>query len=260
MATLSATWVSVVPESTRSVVESSILGRAIKAGHLAVFEESMREHALDKHKSVDDSPCGGGPGQLMKIDVVVRALRSAVEKDQARHPDTSRKVSVILADPSGKPFTQNDAKRLAKQDHLVFVCGRYEGIDARIHHYVDEVFSLGDFIITGGELASLVIFDAISRCVPGVLGNEESAHSESHEDGLLEHGQYTRPLEFEGHRVPEILTGGNHGQIALFRRGEQLLKTQEKRPDLFTQRALSKADEKALKLASSLAPFPWQTR
>ena len=196
---MKASFVSLFPESTRSVVQASMMGRAVEAGLLEINEVQIRDFATDKHKTVDDTPCGGGPGQVMKVDVVVAAIR---------HCEKGR---VILTDPAAKKFTQADAIRLAGYEHLIFVCGRYEGIDARIKHYVDEEFSIGDYILTGGELPALVMLDAIARHIPGVLGNPDSLVEESPV-------QYTRPLEFEGHLVPEVLTSGNHARIQAFRR------------------------------------------
>jgi len=250
MPKLTATFLSLFPESIRSIVQSSILGRAVQAGILKINEAQIREHAKDKHKTVDDSICGGGPGQLLKVDVLINALRAA-------KPDKVE-TRVILTDPAGKIFTQQDAKRLAQYDHIVFVCGRYEGIDARIHHYVDEVFSIGDYILTGGELPALVMLDIIVRCVPGVLGNEWSAALESHEDGLLEGSQYTKPIEFEGHKVPDVMLSGNHQHIEQARYQERLLKTKLLRPDLFAKLSLNEKDLELIKKAEKNQPYPWE--
>ncbi len=238
---LTATFVSLFPQSVDSLVHSSILGRAIKAGIFDIDHEQIRDHALDKHKTVDDTPYSGGPGQLMRVDVVTRAIRAATERNG------EKKRRILLMDPAGKPFTQSDSKRLSEYEHLIFVCGRYEGIDARIHHYVDEAISIGDYILTGGELPALVILDAVARHLPGVLGNECSASSESMSENLLEYSQYTRPVEFEGHQVPDVFIGGNHAQIARERRKEQLLRTKALRPDLYARHSLTKEDEKLLK-------------
>ncbi|MES2504396.1 MAG: tRNA (guanosine(37)-N1)-methyltransferase TrmD [Myxococcota bacterium] len=217
---IEASFVSLFPESTRSIVSASILGRAVTAGQLKINEIQIRDFATNKHKTVDDTPYGGGPGQVMKVDVVVAALRGAQKPDL--------KTCVILSDAAAKPFTQADAKRLAAYEHLIFVCGRYEGIDARIEHYVDESFSIGEYILTGGELPALVMLDAITRYVPGVLGNPESLDMESHADGLVEHRQYTRPVDFEGHTVPEVLLSGNHQKIEAARLLERQQRTVKK--------------------------------
>lgn len=199
---MQASFVSLFPESTRSVIQASIIGRAVQSGILKINEVQIRDFATDKHKTVDDTPCGGGPGQIMKVDVVVAAIR---------HCGQGR---VILTDPAAKKFTQADAQRLAQQDHLIFVCGRYEGIDARIRHYVDEEFSIGDYILTGGELPALVMLDAVARHIPGVLGNPDSLLKESPVT-------YTRPIDFEGHCVPDVLLSGNHQKIRALRQAEQ---------------------------------------
>jgi tRNA (guanine37-N1)-methyltransferase len=254
MTKLDVTFVSLFPESTRSIVQSSILGRALKNDLITVHETQIRDYAQDKHKTVDDSPCGGGPGQLMRVDVVSRAIQSASAEPLA----AGRKVRVVMPDPAGRLFTQQDAQRLAEYDHLVFVCGRYEGIDSRIYAYVDEALSIGDYVITGGELASLVMLDAIARHVPGVLGNESSQSDDSHQDGVLEPSQYTRPIEFYGRSVPEVLLSGNHQLIQDARRGERLLRTEHVRPDLFAKITLTGSDAKLMQRARESGPYPWQ--
>lgn len=240
--TLIATFLTLFPESLRSVVDASILGRAQKAGVLQVGSIDMREFSTNKHRTVDDSPAGGGAGMVLRVDVVVPAIRAALR----RHPEAAR-PRVILLDARGPVFTQADARRLARMDHLVFVCGRYEGIDARAEASVDEVLSIGDYVLTGGELPALVVLDAVARMLPGVLGNEESALHESHADeALLEHRQYTRPVEFEGASVPPVLLAGNHKAIADARRKDALLMTRQRRPDLFVRRNRARADDKLL--------------
>jgi tRNA (guanine37-N1)-methyltransferase len=202
---LTASFVSLFPEMTQSVFQASILGRAIESGLLEINEVQMRDFAEGRYKTVDDTPYGGGPGQVMKVDVVVKAIRHAKAECE--------KNRILLMDPAAKQFTHADAKRLAEYEHLIFVCGRYEGIDARIEHYVDESFSIGPYVLTGGELPAMVMLDAIARHVPGVLGNPESLLQESHAGDYVEHRQYTRPPEFEGHKVPEVLLSGNHAKI-----------------------------------------------
>lgn len=224
----SATFVSLFPEFFAELGRISIVGRALKTGLLKINTHNIRDFAQNKHKSVDDTPYGGGAGQLMRVDVVARAVdfaqkNSGVERARQR---------IILVDPKGSVFNAQAAERLATYDEVIFVCGRYEGIDARILHYVDESLSLGDFVLTGGELAAMTMADAIVRFVPGVLGNSESNKHESFSDNLLEHHQYTRPEEFEGHKVPEILLGGHHANIAAERKKEQIELTKKVRPDL----------------------------
>lgn len=226
---MQASFVSLFPESIRSVVQASILGRAIESGLLKINEVQIRDFATDKHKTVDDTPCGGGPGQIMKVDVVVAALRSllSVSGHSGLEPESGSQVQpgmttrIILTDPAAKKFKQADAQRLSQYEHLIFVCGRYEGIDARIEHYIDEAFSIGDYVLTGGELPALVMLDAIVRHIPGVLGNPQSLEQESHLGEFVEYRQYTRPIEFEGHWVPEVFLSGDHQKIKAARLEDQ---------------------------------------
>ncbi len=221
---LTATFVSLFPQSTYSYVEASILGRAVQNGILEIRECQIRDFAQNKHQTVDDSLCGGGAGQLLKVDVVVRAIRAA------KIPGVKEKI--ILLAPKGKIFKQAQAEQLANYDHLIFVCGRYEGIDSRIENYVDKICSIGDFVLTGGELPAMVMLDAIAREIEGVLGNTSSKEGESFKNGLLEHNQYTRPIEFEGHKVPDILLSGHHEKISRAREVEQKNLTKKLRPNL----------------------------
>jgi tRNA (guanine37-N1)-methyltransferase len=244
-----ATFLTLFPELIEAATSASILGRAREQGTIAASALQLRafSHRKDKaaHHSVDDTPCGGGPGMIVRADVAADAIRAAKEADEAAHPGAKRRV--ILVEPRGAVFTQTDARRLAAFEHLVFFCGRYEGTDARVEAYVDEVLSLGDFVLTGGELAALTMFDAIARLVPGVLGNAESAVSESHSEPLLEHRQYTKPIEHDGARVPAVLMSGNHKLIAQARRKDSLVLTHQLRPDLFERHARTREDDKLLK-------------
>jgi tRNA (guanine37-N1)-methyltransferase len=236
--------VSLFPESLHGVWDASILSRARKTGLLEIDDVQLRDFATDKHRSVDDSPSGGGPGLVLRVDVVTAALREAVRRDDERGPDRRRRV--IFLDAAGKRFTQEDAARLATYDHLVLLCGRYEGIDARAEAYVDEALCIGDYVLTGGELAAAVILDATARELPGALGNEASSAEESHRHSRLEHRQYTRPNEFEGRRVPEVLLCGDHGRIARARQKDGLARTLERRPDLVAQRPLEPGERRLL--------------
>jgi tRNA (guanine37-N1)-methyltransferase len=228
---LRVTLVALFPDAVRPYLDASILGRAQKDGLLVVDEEQIRDHAHDKHKNVDDTPSGGGPGLVMKADVVVPALEAAAARDEAAHAGAKRRV--ILMDPAGEVFTQAHAKRLAGYEHLVLVCGRYEGLDARVYEFVDERLSIGDFVLTGGEIAAAVVVDAVAREREGVLGNAQSSADESHQQDRLEHRQYTRPNEYRGLKVPRVLLSGDHGRIAKARARDALLQTREKRPDLW---------------------------
>jgi tRNA (guanine37-N1)-methyltransferase len=230
-----ASIITLFPESLTSILDASILGRAQKAGHLQVDAIDMRNYSNNKHRTVDDTPAGGGAGMLVRVDVVANAIK-----------DLKSPAHVVLVDAAGKPFTQSDARRLSTKQHIAFVCGRYEGVDARSLNYVDEVLSLGDYVLTGGELAALVMLDATVRLLPGVLGNDASSVEESFSQPLLEHRHYTRPVEYEGRSIPPVLLSGNHADIAKARRKDALLRTARVRPDLFVQHKRSRADEKIL--------------
>lgn len=213
---------SLHPDMLEGPLKASILGRAQAAGHFQASTYDIRNHGIGKHRSVDDSPYGGGAGMVMRVDVVVAAIE-AVRRPESR---------VLLMGPGGRTLDQNFARELAQEQHLVLVCGHYEGVDARVLEHVDDEVSVGDFVLTGGELAALVIVDAVARLLPGVLGNAESPVEESFSADLLEYPQYTRPREFRGSTVPEVLAGGNHGAIAKWREEAALARTRENRPDL----------------------------
>ncbi len=206
----------------------SILGRACEVGILDLRVVNIRDFALSKHQQTDDYPYGGGAGLVMKPEPVFGAVRWAI----SRAPAGARPPRVILMDPQGRRFDQRCAEELAREDHLILVCGRYEGFDERIRTLATDEISIGDYVLMGGEVAALVVVEAVARLIPGVLGDQESSVAESHTSGLLEGPQYTRPAEFEGMRVPEILLSGNHGAIARWRREQALRRTFERRPDL----------------------------
>ena len=202
---------------------------------------NFRDFAFSKHKNVDDIPFGGGSGMVLKPEPLFRAVNFLKETTNFA------KRRVILLSPEGKVFNQEKAKELATYDQLIFICGHYEGFDARISNYLaDEAISIGDFVLTGGELPAMMITDAVARMIPGVLGSEESAPTDSFYNGLLEHPQYTRPRDFEGMQVPEVLFSGNHAKINRWRREEALRVTFEKRPDLLKNAELDKKDKEFL--------------
>jgi tRNA (guanine37-N1)-methyltransferase len=206
---------------------ASILGRAREAGWLEVAVHDIRDWAEGRHKQADDAPFGGGQGMVLKPEPVVGAIEAVRDR-----PETGR-GRVVMMTPQGAPFRQEKARRLAALPHLVLVCGRYEGVDERVREgWVDEELSLGDFVLTGGELPALAVIDAVARLTPGVLGNEASHADESFEAGLLEYPQYTRPREFRGRTVPEVLLSGDHGRIARWRAEQALERTRQRRPDL----------------------------
>jgi tRNA (guanine37-N1)-methyltransferase len=222
------------PDMCRSPFADSILGKALGRGLIRISAHNLRDWAEGRHRVTDDTPYGGGDGMVLKPEPVARAL--------AELKSLSPPAKVLLMTPQGRPFQQRDAVRLVAEKRLVFVCGRYEGFDERIRFMVDEEFSLGDFVLTGGELAAMVMVDAIARLVPGVLGSSGSAESDSFSDGLLEYPHYTRPAEFQGMKVPEVLMSGNHAAIDRWRRREQLRRTLRRRPDLLDTARLSHED------------------
>ena len=201
----------------------SILGRAVDAGHIQIGVHDIRDHASDRHRTVDDAPYGGGAGMVMKVDIVARAIEGV------RTPG----AVVLLMNPGGTTLTQAVARRLSEADHLVLVCGHYEGIDARIETLCDELISLGDFVMTGGEIAAAAVVDSVARLVPGVLGNSASPEDESFSEGLLEYPHFTRPREWRGHEVPAILLSGHHAAIEAWRRTQAEERTATRRPDLW---------------------------
>ncbi len=211
------------PEMVRGPLGMSIVGRARAAGLVRADVHDIRDHATDRHRTVDDTPYGGGAGMVMKVDIVAAAI------DAVRGPDSR----VILLTAGGRPFDQRAAERLSRLPHLVLVCGHYEGIDARVESLVDEELSLGDFVLTGGEIAALAVVDAVARLVPGVLGNASSPVDESFSAGLLEYPQYTRPRVFRDQEVPEILLSGNHARIAAWRQEQAEARTLARRPELW---------------------------
>ncbi len=225
---------TIFPDMLEGPLTASILGKAADKGLIEINLHNLRDWAEGKHKVTDDTPYGGGDGMVMKVEPVAAALSELREKRPASR--------VLLMSPQGKTFQQADAERFSQEAGLVFVCGRYEGFDERIRSLVDEEISLGDFVLTGGELAAASILDATARLLPGVLGAAGSAQGDSFSDGLLEYPQYTRPAEFKGVRVPEVLASGNHQLIANWRRREQLRRTLERRPELLESAPLSKED------------------
>ena len=212
-----------IPSIAEAVLSESILGRAQAAGLVKLEAVDLRRWTSDRHRTVDDSPYGGGPGMVMKIEPIAAALT------ELRRPETK----VIFLTPQGRSLKQPIVREYAKAEHLILLCGHYEGIDQRVvDNLVDDEISIGDYILTNGVLGALVLTDAIVRLVPGVLGDDESAVTESFETGLLDHPHYTRPVEFNGWEVPPMLLSGNHGAIARWRAEEALAATKKRRPDL----------------------------
>jgi tRNA (guanine37-N1)-methyltransferase len=222
--------VTLFPELFGPFLELSFVGRAISSGALRVHLEAMRQHGLGKHLSVDDTPYGGGSGMLMRADTTV----SAIEAAEAALASGTRPRRVLLT-PQGERFTQAKARALAQHESLIMICGRYEGFDERVRHFVDEELSIGDFVLTGGEVAAMCVVEACIRLLPGVLGNAESISEESFSaecGGLLEYPQYTRPVTFRELEVPEILRSGDHEKVRAWRSAASADRTRQRRPDL----------------------------
>lgn len=222
------------PEFFSSLINWSIIGRAYEENKVAINSINIRDFSQNKHKKVDDYPFGGGSGMVMKPEPIFDAINS-VKNENSR---------IIYLSPQGRKFNQGLANELSKEKHLVLLCGHYEGIDNRIiDHYVDEEISIGDFVLTGGEIPAMIIIDAVVRLLPGVLRSDESFIEESHYNGLLEYPQYTRPREFNGYSVPDILLSGNHQKIEAWRKEEALKATLLKRPDLLEKKILSNEEK-----------------
>jgi tRNA (guanine37-N1)-methyltransferase len=214
--------ITLFPDMFKGVFSESILGRAIDAGLLEVEIVHLREYGLGSHRVVDDTPYGGGGGMILKPEPIAAALEALGESGH-----------VILTSPRGRPFRQADALRLSALERITVICGHYEGVDERVSElFVHEELSIGDYVLTGGELPAMVIIDAVARLIPGVLGHDTTQSGDSHYDGLLEYPHYTRPREFRGRAVPEVLMSGNHEKIKAWREQEALKKTRESRPDL----------------------------
>jgi len=214
---------STFPDMFSGVMGASIMKRAQEKGLLEFRAHDLRDWTHDVHRTTDDAPYGGGPGLLMKVEPIFEALDDLLASEPA---------TVIFTSPSGERFTQESARELAGEERLLFVCGHYEGIDERAYTRADRVFSIGDFVLTGGELPAMVMTDAVCRLIPGVLGDDQSSEDESFADGLLEYPQYTRPASYRGLDVPAILLSGDHAKIAAWRREQALERTRERRPDL----------------------------
>ena len=231
---------SLFPEVFDSYLNTSILKRAQESGALDVHAHNIRDWATDRHHTTDDTPYGGGGGMVMKPEPVFAAVESVLGLPPA--------CPVILLSPQGRTFTQELAFELSRHDHLALICGRYESVDERIRqHLATDSLSIGDYVLTGGELPALVIVDAVTRLLPGVLGDPDAPLEDSHATGLLEYPHYTRPPEFRGWRIPDVLLSGNHAEIARWRRRESLRRTLELRPDLLEKADLSQEDLAFLK-------------
>ena len=237
------------PEMIQQGVSTSIIGRAIDKGLISVNTVNIRDFSEDKHNRVDDYPYGGGAGMVIKAEPVYKSYLFLEEKIRRSKPENSdfQKPRVVYVTPQGKIFNQSMAEEFAALDDLVILCGHYEGIDERVLELiVTDNVSIGDYILTGGELPAMVMIDAISRLIPGVLNNNTSPEDESLKDNLLEYPQYTRPEVFMGLRVPEVLLSGHHANIEAWRREQSIIRTLQRRPDLLENASLSETDKKFL--------------
>lgn len=212
------------PDLMKEMTHHAMIKRTQEAGNLDLYIHHFREDTLDKHGRVDDTPYGGGAGMVLQVEPIVRRLRTIPGYEKAQK---------IVLSPQGPPYHQDEAVALSKKEHLILICGHYEGFDERLMHYVDAELSIGDYILNGGEIAAWVIVESVGRLLPGALHNPESTGEESFSDGLLEYPQYTKPAVFEGHAVPEVLLSGHHQNIQVWRHQERLKKTKKNRPDLY---------------------------
>ncbi len=231
---------TLLPEFFETPLRQGVIGRAISKGLLEVHTHNIRDFAPDRHRTTDDAPYGGGAGMVMKPGPIERALESALKAAAG----LEKRPVVILATPQGTPFNHKIAKGLADEEGLVIICGRYEGVDERVRGLVDIEVSIGDYVLTGGEIAALVIIDSVGRLKPKVLGAEDGTEDDSFADGLLEYPQYTRPPEFKGLKVPEVLLSGDHREIERWRRLESIRRTFQRRPELLDKTELT--DEERL--------------
>lgn len=230
------------PEMFHNFLNTSIIGKALDKGIAEVRTINFRDYANNKHGTVDDYPYGGGGGMVLKPEPIFHAVEDVLGQHEKKHRDA--KPRIILMCPQGERYTQKKAEQLAQEEHLIFICGHYEGYDERIReHLITDELSIGDYVLTGGELPAMIVMDSVIRLLPGVLGNETSAVTDSFSTGLLEHPHYTRPENFRGWQVPEVLLSGHHGRIAEWRRRESLRRTWLRRPELLESVPLSKQDE-----------------
>jgi tRNA (guanine37-N1)-methyltransferase len=233
--------VTIFPKMVQAPLAEGIVGRAIDRGILDVKVHDLRDFATDRHRVVDDVPFGGGPGMVLKPEPLFRAVEHI--RTVRGNPD-----AVLLTTPDGRRFSHGDAERLSRVPHVAMLCGRYEGVDDRVRrHLATDEISIGDYVVSGGELPALVITDAVARLVPGVVGDEESVARDTFARGLLDFPQYTRPAEFQGLKVPEVLLSGHHAEIERWRRREALARTIERRPDLLDAAGLSEDDRRLLR-------------
>ena len=248
---------TILPEVFPTYLDTSILKKARERGLIEVRVHNIRDYTHDKHHTTDDTPYGGGGGMVMKPEPVFEAVESILGLALPPPPaeplaDSCQDTSVILLTPQGRVFTQRVAEELSQHPRLALLCGRYEGIDERVReHLVTDEISVGDYVLTGGELPALIVIDAVARLIPGVLGDPTGAEDDSHAMGLLEYPHYTKPAEFRGWKVPDILLSGDHGKIEKWRREQALLRTYQRRPDMLEKAELSEKDRKLIESLKS---------
>lgn len=244
---------TLLPEVFPSYLETSIIKRARERGLINVNVHNIRDYTHDKHHTTDDMPYGGGGGMVMKPEPVFEAIESVLGKaSPPSAPEIASNIPIILLTPQGRVFDQSIAKELSQHPRIALLCGRYEGVDERIcEHLVTDEISIGDYVLTGGELPALILIDAISRLLPDVLGDPTGAEDDSHAMGLLEYPHYTRPPEFRGNKVPDVLLSGDHARIDQWRREQALERTFRKRPDMLERAELSEADKKFIERLKS---------
>ncbi|MEW4429108.1 tRNA (guanosine(37)-N1)-methyltransferase TrmD [Paenibacillus pabuli] len=231
------------PEMFEGVFGTSILGKAQTKGLVSLNAVNFRNYATNKHNTVDDTPYGGGGGMVLKPDPIFAAVEDVLEKRSKESAAVAKPPRIILMCPQGETFTQKKAEELVQEDHLIFICGHYEGYDERIREFlVTDEISIGDYVLTGGELPAMVAIDSVARLIPGVLGNETSAVTDSFSTGLLEYPHYTRPPEFRGMKVPDVLLSGHHLNIDAWRREQSLIRTLERRPDMLDTAELTEKE------------------
>ena len=246
---------TILPEVFPTYLDTSILKKARERGLIDVRVHNIRDHTHDRHHTTDDTPYGGGGGMVMKPEPIFEALETVLGlAPRPAQPEPAANIPIILLTPQGRVFNQSIAEELSRHEHLALLCGRYEGIDERIReHLVTDEISIGDYVLTGGELPALILIDAVARLLPGVLGDPTGAADDSHSMGLLEYPHYTKPAEFRGWKVPEILASGDHGKIDQWRREQALTRTFHKRPDMLEKAELSEKDKKFIAALKSNA-------
>ncbi|HZI79296.1 MAG TPA: tRNA (guanosine(37)-N1)-methyltransferase TrmD [Vicinamibacterales bacterium] len=232
--------VTIFPRMIEAGLAEGVVGRGIESGLVDVRVHDLRAFTSDRHRTVDDVAYGGGPGMVMKVEPFVRAL-------EAIRAERGTPAAVVMLSPQGRRFDQGEARRLRELGHVALLCGRYEGIDERVREMVaTEELSIGDFVVSGGETPALLVIDAVSRLVPGVVGDRESVEQDSFSQGILDHPHYTRPAEFDGRRVPDVLLSGHHAEVRRWRAKQALLRTLDRRPDLIDEGALSREQQDLL--------------